>query len=940
MDDTRRQRGVGGFLPVAVWVYGGAERSESERFVMSTTKWLYGFDEIDEAQRHVGGDWEAVRGLLGGKGANLADMARLGVPVPPGFVITTEACNAYTASGGTFPEGLWSQVMEAMSQLEAATGKHFGDPERPLLVACRSGARFSMPGMMDTVLDIGLNDDVVDGMIAATGDERFVLDSYRRLLQMFGSVVLGVSDEAFEAVLRAKRRARRVANDEELAAADWRDVITSFKSEIGRRAGVPFPEDPVEQLKLATKAVFESWASKRAHDYRVAAGIAHDLGTAVNIVTMVFGNMGDGCATGVAMSRDATTGENRLEGDYLLNAQGEDVVAGIRPTKRIADLADEMPEAAVQFVDIAKRLERHYRDMQDMEFTIEKGRLWLLQTRTGKRTAQAAVRIAVDLADEGLISREEAVLRVSPDQIDFFLHPQFAATALEEAEPLTTGLNVSPGAAVGVAAFDPDLAQRWASEGRDVVLVRPDTKPDDVHGMLAAAGILTSSGGRTSHAALVARQFGKPAVVGASEIEIDLSARTLWVGRTQIDEGDPISVDGTTGHVYQGRIETVAPDIDNDWLSTLLEWADDIRTLGVRANADDPVEAARARRYGAAGIGLCRTEHMFFAADRLPIMQAMITAPTVAERREAIGDLLPLQRTDFLGIFRVMDGLPVIIRLLDPPLHEFLPSFDELSRQIADLRIRLLKAADLAQIDDLVDQMTATRRLRGRVEDLREANPMLGLRGVRLGLQIPDLIRMQTRAIVEAALDAKAEDIDVRAEIMVPLVSHATEMQAARALVADEMEEIFAERHDSVEHMSIGTMIEVPRAALTAGEIAAHAEFFSFGTNDLTQTTMALSRDDAEAKFLLGYLADQIVADNPFRTIDEPGVGRLMAMAIDEGRATRPDLVVGICGEHGGEPASIAFCQKLGLNYVSCSAYRVPVARLAAAHAELQADSG
>ncbi len=905
---------------------------------MSTTKWLYAFDEIDEALRHVGGDWEAVRGLLGGKGANLADMTRLGIPVPPGFVITTKACNAYTNGGGKVPPGLWEQVMDAMERLEESTGKRFGDPDRPLLVACRSGARFSMPGMMDTVLDIGMNDKVVEGMIAATGDERFVLDSYRRLLQMFGGVVLGVADEAFEAVLRSKRRARQVASDEELTAADWRDVIASFKSVIGRRAGEPFPDEPVEQLKLATTAVFESWAGKRAHDYREAAGIAHDLGTAVNVLTMVFGNMGDGCATGVAMSRDATTGENRLEGDYLLNAQGEDVVAGIRPTKRISELVTEMPEIAYEFADIAKRLERYYRDMQDMEFTVERGKLWVLQTRTGKRTAQAAVRIAVDLANEGLISREEAVLRVSPEQIDFFLHPQFAAAAIENAEPLTTGLNVSPGAAVGVAAFDPDLAERWASEGREVVLVRPDTKPDDVHGMLAAAGILTSSGGRTSHAALVARQFGKPAVVGAAEIEIDLSARTLWVGRTQINEGDPISVDGTTGHVYQGRIETVDPDIDNEWLSTLLGWADEIRTLGVRANADDPVEAARARRYGAAGIGLCRTEHMFFASDRLPIMHAMITAPTATERREAIADLLPLQREDFLGMFRVMDGLPVIIRLLDPPLHEFLPSFDELSEQIADLRIRLLKAADLAEIDDLVDQMTATRRLRDRVEDLREANPMLGLRGVRLGLQIPDLIRMQTRAIVEAALEAKSEGIDVQAEIMVPLVSHATEMQAARALISDEMEEVFAERDDSIEHVSIGTMIEVPRAALTAAEIAAHAEFFSFGTNDLTQTAMALSRDDAEAKFLLDYLADQLIDDNPFRTLDEPGVGRLMAMATDEGRATRPDLLVGICGEHGGEPASIALCQRLGLNYVSCSAYRVPVARLAAAHAELRTE--
>jgi len=899
-----------------------------------TKKWLYSFDQIDEAQEYVGGDWEATRGLLGGKGANLADMTRLGIPVPPGFVITTEACNAYTQSAGGVPPGLWDQVMDAMLSLEEQTGKKFGDPERPLLVACRSGAKFSMPGMMDTVLDIGLNDEVVEGMIKATGDERFVLDSYRRLLQMYGGVVLGVDDHAFEAVLAAKRNARHLHSDAELTAADWRGVIDAFKAVIVRQAGEPFPEEPVEQLRTAIQAVFESWAGKRAHDYRVASDIPHDLGTAVNVVTMVFGNMGDDCATGVAMSRDATTGEDHLEGDYLINAQGEDVVAGIRTTKNIANLADEMPEIAAEFGTIAKRLEHHYRDMQDMEFTVENDRLWILQTRSGKRTAQASVRIAVDMADEGLITREEAVKRVSPDQIDFFLHPQFAADALESATPLTKGLNVSPGAAVGVVAFDPDLAERWASEGRDVLLVRPDTKPDDVHGMLAAAGILTSSGGRTSHAALVARQFGRPAVVGASDIEIDLSARHLTVGRIQINEGDVISVDGTTGKVYQGSIATVEPNIDNEWLSTLLSWADEFRTLEVWANADDPVEAERARRYGAAGIGLCRTEHMFFGSERLPIMRSMITAPTAAERREAIAALLPMQREDFLGLFRAMDGLPVIIRLLDPPLHEFLPSFDELGEQIADLRIRLLNAKDLAEVDDLVAQMTTVQRMRSRVDDLREANPMLGLRGVRLGLSIPGLIKMQTRAIVEAAFAARNADITTKVQIMVPLVSHATEMAAARRLIESEMEAVFAEYHDSVE-ISIGTMIEVPRAALTAAEIAVHAEFFSFGTNDLTQTTMAISRDDAEAKFLLAYLADKTITNNPFRIIDEAGVGRLMELAIDEGRSARPGLHVGICGEHGGEPTSIALCQRLGLDYVSCSAYRVPVARLAAAHAAL-----
>ena len=905
---------------------------------MTTTKWAYGFDEIDAAQASVDGDWEAVRGLLGGKGANLGDMARLGIPVPPGFTITTQACNAYSDADGVLPEGLWDQVTAALEELERASGKRFGDPDEPLLLACRSGAKFSMPGMMDTVLDIGLNDEVVKGMIASTGDERFVLDSYRRLIQMFGGVVLGVADEAFESVLRSRRESSHVTTDAELSADDLSAVIHSFQEIIARKAAQPFPTDPLVQLRMSIEAVFESWRGKRAHDYRVAANIAHDLGTAVNVVTMVFGNTGDESGTGVAMSRDATTGEPRLEGDYLINAQGEDVVAGIRPTKPIALLSQDMPAVADQFADIAKQLELHYRDMQDMEFTVEKGRLWILQTRTGKRTAQAEVRIAVDLANDGLISREEAVMRVAPEQIDFFLHPQFSAAALETGHPFASGLNVSPGAAVGVAAFDADLAQRWGDEGRDVVLVRPDTKPDDVHGMLAAKGILTSSGGRTSHAALVARQFGRPAVVGASEIEIDISSRSLSVGPLVVHEGDWISVDGTTGKAYVGQLETSEPDIENRWLSTLLGWADEFRTLGVRVNADDPIEAERARRYGAAGIGLCRTEHMFFDPERLPVVQWMITAPTPAERREAIAALLPLQRADFVGLFRAMDGQPVIIRLLDPPLLEFLPSFDELSRTAADLQIRLIKAADLATVDSLVEELTDVRAMLERVADLRESNPMLGTRGVRLGLRVPELIRMQTRAIVEAALEAKNEGVVVIPEIMVPLVSHAAEMAAARELIEAEMATVFDEQGDTID-IPIGTMIEVPRAALTAAQIAEHADFFSFGTNDLTQMTMGISRDDAEASFLLAYQSRGIVGANPFHTIDVDGVGRLMELAVTEGRAASPDLQIGICGEHGGEPASIALCQKLGLDYVSCSAYRVPVARLAAAHAALAAVS-
>ena len=898
------------------------------------TKWLYAFDEIDAAQASVDGDWDRTRGLLGGKGANLGDMTRLGIPVPPGFTITTQACNAYNDQGGELPPGLWDQVVAAVAELEVATGKGFGDPARPLLLACRSGAKFSMPGMMDTVLDIGLNDDVVAGMIAAGSDERFVLDSYRRLIQMFGGVVLGVSDEAFESVLAEARERAGAVDDASLDTADLREVIDAFEEILGRRSAQPFPTEPMTQLRMSVEAVFDSWRGKRAHDYRVAAHIPHDLGTAVNIVTMVFGNTGDDSATGVAMSRDATTGEPRLEGDYLINAQGEDVVAGIRPTNPIAELADDMPEIAGQFADIARRLELHYRDMQDMEFTVERGKLWLLQTRTGKRTAQAAVRIAIDLAEEGLITREEAVLRVTPAQIDVFLHPQFAGAATDGAHPFASGLNVSPGAAVGVVAFDADLAQRWAAEGRDVVLVRPDTKPDDVHGMLAAKGILTSSGGRTSHAALVARQFGRPAVVGATAIDIDISGRSMTAGDLVIHEGEWISVDGSTGQAYEGRLETTAPDIDNRWLATLLEWADEFRTLGVRANADDPAEAARARSYGATGIGLCRTEHMFFGEERLPIVQRMITAPTSAERREAIAALLPFQRDDFRGLFTEMDGHPVIIRLLDPPLHEFLPSFDELTSRAADLQIRLIRAADAASLDALVDELAEVRAMLERVEALRESNPMLGTRGVRLGLRVPELIRMQTRAIVEAALDARADGTTVIPEIMVPLVGHATEMAAARALVEEEMALVLEERSESIE-IPIGTMIEVPRAALTAGAIAEHADFFSFGTNDLTQMTLGISRDDAEAGFLLAYQSRGIVEANPFHTIDVDGVGRLMELAIAEGRAASPGLPIGICGEHGGEPASIALCHRLGLDYVSCSAYRVPVARLAAAHAAL-----
>jgi pyruvate,orthophosphate dikinase len=904
-----------------------------------TTKWVYTLDEIEQAEAAVEGDWDRVRGLLGGKGANLGEMNRLGVPVPPGFTITTEACNAYLARGGEFPPELWEQALAALRTMEEKTGKRFGDPTNPLLVSCRSGAKFSMPGMMDTVLDIGLNDEVTEGMIKLTGNESFAFDSYRRLIQMFATVVLGVRDEPFEDVLAHYREARGVSSDADLTAEDFRGIVSDFKELVRRHARIEFPSDAQEQLRMATQAVFDSWNGKRARDYRQAANIAHDLGTGVNVITMVYGNLGEGSATGVAMSRNATTGENALEGDYLTNAQGEDVVAGTRPTKPLQELKIEMPVIYEQFESIARRLERHYRDMQDMEFTVERGKLWILQTRNGKRTAQAAVRIAVDLAGEGLITREEAVLRVAPEQIEFFLHPQFSTEEKAGHDVIATGLNVSPGAATGVVAFDPDLAERWVNDDkREVLLVRPETKPDDVHGMLVAEGILTSSGGRTSHAALVARQFGKPAVVGAAELSIDLRKRVMHAGDVEIHEGEWVSIDGTTGEVFKGRLDTVVPDIQDVWLSKLMTWADEFRRLGVRANADYPEDARRARSYGAEGIGLCRTEHMFFQPERLPTVQRMITTQTPAERREAVDALLPFQREDFAGLFRAMDGLPVIIRLIDPPLHEFLPSYDELTRELADLQIRVTNARTLDEVEDITARLTETRSMLDKVASLKETNPMLGLRGVRLGILIPELTRMQVRAIFEAACEVTAEGIKPIPEVMIPLTSHVNEIRRQREVLEAEARAVMEEQGVEV-HYQFGTMIEVPRAALTADEIAEYAEFLSFGTNDLTQTTFAMSRDDAESGFLMRYLSEGILPANPFGTLDEVGVGKLMSIAVTGARKTRPDIKTGVCGEHGGDPASIEICDRLGLDYVSCSPYRVPVARLSAAQSALRSRS-
>lgn len=895
-----------------------------------SNKYVYLFSEVDIAESTVG-DWDKVRGLLGGKGANLGDMTRLGVPVPPGFTITTEACNHY-AESGALPEGLWEEVLTAVTAIEEVTGKNFGDPQNPLLFSCRSGAKFSMPGMMDTVLNIGLNDQVAEALEVKTHDACFVFDLYRRLVQMFGSVVMNVPDDVFEHVITVQRQSANVESDAELSARDWQIVTQKFKEIYRTFTGSDFPSDPYEQLRLATEAVFKSWGGKRAVDYRNASGIPHNLGTAVNIQTMVFGNLDENSATGVAMSRNASTGEPELEGDFLFNAQGEDVVAGIRLTRPLSDLKTMMPSMYAEFEVIARKLERHFRNMQDLEFTIEQGKLWILQTRDGKRTAQAEVRIAVEMVEEGLITQEEAVFRVRPAQIDFFLHPQLQ---VNNVKAIARGLNVSPGAAVGVVAFGADTAERWAKEdGKKVIMVRPETKPDDVHGMLAAEGILTSRGGRTSHAALVARQFGKPAIVGVSTLEIDLDGRCLTIDELEIKEGDWLSLDGTSGKVYLGQLPTVVPDFNNQYLLRLLGWADEIRTLGVWANADYPHDAQRARDYGAEGIGLCRTEHMFFETERLPIVQKMIMATSVTERQDALEKLLPLQREDFAGLFRAMDGLPVIIRLLDPPLHEFLPSYEELVQRLADLKVQLQHFHTLSEIDEALAEIQEKQTYLERVIALREANPMLGTRGVRLGILYPEITRMQVRAVFEAACQCAKEGIVVHPEVMIPLTAHINELKEQRTTLEAEAKVVMAEQKREISY-KFGTMIEIPRAALTANEIADVAQFFSFGTNDLTQMTFGMSRDDAEAGFLVPYQQRGILEENPFATIDAKGVGRLMQAAVEDGRSTRPDLEVGICGEHGGDPQSIALCHNLDLNYVSCSPYRVPIARLAAAHAAL-----
>ena len=912
---------------------------------MAEKKWVYLFKEVEQAEASVGGDWEEVRALLGGKGANLADMTRIGAPVPPGFTVTTEGCNAYLEAGEKFPDGMWEQELEALKEVEKETGKKFGDANNPLLVSCRSGAKFSMPGMMDTVLNLGLNDKTAEGMVKLTNDERFVYDSYRRLVQMFGSVVLGIEDEAFEHVLEAYKNKKGVKSDTDLTADDWKTLTGEFKKIVREHKGFDFPQDPIEQLRLATEAVFKSWNGKRAIDYRNAANISHDLGTAVNIVTMVFGNMGWDSGTGVAFTRNPATGEKKLYGDYLLNAQGEDVVAGIRNTEPIANMKNELPEAYNQFIDIVDNLENHYTEMQDVEFTIEHGKLWMLQTRNGKRTAKAAVTIAVDMVNEGLISKEEAIKRVTPEQVDTLLHPQFDSnektSAESEGRMYAKGVNASPGAAVGQVYFDADTAERMSKEEhQQVIMVRPFTKPDDVHGMLAAKGILTSEGGATSHAAVVARQFGVPCVVGASEIRIDLENRTMKSGGTTVKEGDWISVDGTSGEVFLGQIPTSAPSLDEQTdLLTLLTWADAIcatdgirqapegwptRGLQVWANADYPADARRARSYGAQGIGLCRTEHMFFEPERLPIVQRMILAESSEERTTALNELLPFQRADFDGLFEAMDGLPVIIRLIDPPLHEFLPSEEELLEEVITMRVK----GETKGLDE-------KEKLLASVQAMHEFNPMMGLRGVRLSIAMPEIVEMQVRAIFEAAADVTNRGFTVKPEVMIPLTGTVNELNWIQPRLVRIAAEVMKEKKVDFEY-KFGTMIEIPRAAVTAAEIAKVAEFFSFGTNDLTQMTFGYSRDDAERNFLVTYVDQGILPKNPFQTLDREGVGRLMKMAVDDGRQSRVSLEVGICGEHGGDPASVEFCHMIGNNYVSCSPFRVPVARLAAAHAALK----
>jgi len=870
-------------------------------------KWVYFFGK-DRTE----GDGKD-KNLLGGKGAGLAEMTSIGIPVPPGFTITAEACVQYYNNGKKYPDNLWDQAKAALATLEQAMSKKFGDIENPLLVSVRSGARVSMPGMMDTVLNLGLTDQTVIGLAKSSGNDRFAYDSYRRFIQMFSDVVMGIPHHKFEHILSDMKDARGVKEDIELSADDMKKVVESFKALVSKELGTDFPQDPMTQLEYAVNAVFDSWNNQRAKTYRKINKMSDEWGTAVNIQSMVFGNMGDDCGTGVAFTRDPSTGEKIFFGEYLVNAQGEDVVAGIRTPEPIAKLKSEMPEVYEQLVEVYQKLEKHYKDIQDIEFTIERGVLYMLQTRTGKRTACAAVKIAYDMFAEGLIDKKTAVLRVEPNQIDQLLHPMIDLSV--KYDVIAKGLPASPGAAVGTAVFNAEAAEAAAEAGQKVILVRAETSPEDIGGMHAAQGILTATGGMTSHAAVVARGMGKCCVAGCGSIKIDEKAKKFTAGEITVNEGDMLTINGTSGEVILGAAKLIEPELSGEF-AEILNWADEFRTLGVRTNAETPADAKIARDFGAEGIGLCRTEHMFFEGERIDAVREMILAANEDGRRRALKKVKPYQKEDFLSIFEAMEGLPVTIRLLDPPLHEFIPHTDE------DLQ----KVADSSGLP--FDQLKA------KALELHEFNPMLGHRGCRLGLTYPEVYEMQVYAIMEAACELKKAGKNVKPEIMIPLVGHAKELKELEEMTREVAAEVMDELGVQVDYL-VGTMIELPRAALTADEVAEYADFFSFGTNDLTQTTLGLSRDDS-SRFLPIYVEKGIYKEDPFVSIDTSGVGQLVEMGVQKGRKAHPGLKTGICGEHGGDPASIDFCQKVGLDYVSCSPFRVPVARLAAAHAVLK----
>ncbi|MBE3127099.1 MAG: pyruvate, phosphate dikinase [Candidatus Atribacteria bacterium] len=875
-------------------------------------KYVYFFDEGK-------GD---MKSILGGKGAGLAEMTRIGLPVPQGFTITTEVCVEYYKNEKKFPQGLEEQIEENLKKLEQVSKKAFGDSKNPLLVSVRSGAPISMPGMMDTVLNLGLNDITIQGVIHNTKNERFAYDSYRRFIQMFGNVVLGIEHDKFEQLLEEIKKEFKVKLDTEIDCEGLKELVEGYKKLVKKETGKDFPQNPELQLKTAIDAVFNSWNTKRAVTYRRINKISDDLGTAVNVQEMVFGNMGEDSGTGVGFTRNPSTGEKEDYGEYLLNAQGEDVVAGIRTPIPLSNLKNDLPEVCEELIKIVTLLEKHYRDVQDYEFTIEKGKLYLLQTRTGKRTAQAALKIAVDMVEEGIISKEEAILRIEPNQLNQLLHRRIDPKA--KVEVIAKGLPASPGAAYGKVVFTADEAEELGKEGERVILVRTETTPDDIHGMVEAQGVLTSRGGMTSHAAVVARGMGKACVAGCSALNINTKKGIISVNDLVIKKDEFITIDGGTGEVFIGKVPTIEPKMSKEF-ETLLSWANKIKRLGVYANADTPEDAKKARELGAEGIGLTRTEHMFMEQDRLPIVQKMIMADTKKSRAEALKKLLPVQKGDFLGILKAMEGLPVIIRLLDPPLHEFLPNLEDTLIEVTTLKLKNIDSAELAKKEKLLET----------INSLHEVNPMLGLRGCRLGLLYPEIYDMQVEAIIEAAIELTKKGIKVKPEIMIPLVSHINELRPICKRARKIADEKIQSAGVKLEY-KVGTMIELPRAALTADKIAEEAEFFSFGTNDLTQTTFGISRDDAEGKFLLKYVEEKILEENPFEVLDREGVGELVKIGTKLGRKTRPNLEVGICGEHGGEPQSVEFCHSVGLNYVSCSPFRVPIARLAAAQAVIK----